>query len=85
MIFGTNITNLKIYNNNRGGDLMSTDDEKRYVTSVYTGRYKSKGSLNNTKTFVNTKETQKKHDIMVKHNRKYRLIRKPIKLYSSLD
>ena len=61
---------------------MSTDDEKRYVTSVYTGRYKSKGSLNNTKTFVNTKETQEKQDIIAEHNRKYRLIKKPKKLYS---
>lgn len=59
-----------------------TDNEKHYVKSVYTGRYKSKGSLNNNKTFVNTKETQEKHDIMVKHNRKYRLIKKPKKLYS---
>ncbi|WP_394700749.1 hypothetical protein [uncultured Methanobacterium sp.] len=64
---------------------MSTDDEKRYVKSVYTGRYKSKGSLNNTKTFVNTKETQEKQDIIAKHNRKYRLIKKPKKLYSSMS
>jgi len=62
---------------------MTTTDEKN-VTSVYTGRYKSKGSLNNTKTFVNTKEAQEKHDKMVKHQRKYRLIKKPKKLYFSM-
>lgn len=53
--------------------LMSVDDEKRYVTSVYTGRYKSKGSLKNTKTFVKSKETQEKQNIRNKRNRKYRL------------
>lgn len=51
---------------------MSADDEKHYVTSVYTGRYKSKGRFKNTKTFVKSKESQEKHDNLVKRNRKYR-------------
>jgi hypothetical protein len=55
---------------------MSADDEKHYITSVYTGRYKSKGQLKNTKTFVKSKESQEKHDNLVKRNRKYRLIKK---------
>jgi hypothetical protein len=55
---------------------MSADDEKHYVTSVYTGRYKSKGRLKNTKTFVKSKESQEKHDNLVKRNRKHRLIKK---------
>lgn len=32
---------------------MSADDKKHYVTSVYTGRYKSQGKIKNTKKFVN--------------------------------
>jgi hypothetical protein len=59
---------------------MSADDEKHYVTSVYTGRYKSQGRLVNTKKFVKSKETQEKHDNLVKRNLKYRLIKKPKKL-----
>jgi hypothetical protein len=59
---------------------MSADDKKHYVTSVYTGRYKSQGRLANTKKFVKSKETQEKHDNLVKRNLKYRLIKKPKKL-----
>jgi hypothetical protein len=32
---------------------MSADDKKHYVTSEYTGRYKSQGKIKNTKKFVN--------------------------------
>jgi hypothetical protein len=63
---------------------MTAHDEKHYVTSVYTGRYKSKGRLKNTKTFVNSNESQEKRDLIVKHNRKYRLIKKPKKIIISV-
>lgn len=39
---------------------MSTDHKKHYVTSVYTGRYKSRGRLKNTKKFVSSKESKEK-------------------------
>lgn len=38
---------------------MSADDKKHYVTSVYTGRYKSQGKVKNTKKFVNHKISRK--------------------------
>ncbi|MDO5836606.1 MAG: hypothetical protein Q4P17_08845 [Methanobacterium sp.] len=63
---------------------MSADDEKHYVTSVYTGRYKSQGRIKNTKKFVDSKESQEKHYNLIKRNRKYRLITKPKKLYFSV-
>jgi len=38
---------------------MSADDKKHYVTSVYTGRYKSKGRIKNTKRCINRKISKK--------------------------
>jgi len=38
---------------------MSADDKKHYVTSVYTGRYKSQGRINNTKRCINRKISRK--------------------------
>lgn len=48
---------------------MSADDEKHYVTSVYTGRYKSQGRIKNTKKFVDSKKSQEKHYNLIKRNR----------------
>jgi|GEM_PF-3297768 hypothetical protein len=44
---------------------MSEDDKKHYVTSVYTGRYKSQGKIKIPKSLL-TAKFQEKHNKIVK-------------------